>query len=1422
MSLHRVSVTIQDGQGAPYFLDKINIKFTDEFSLGKQHALEATEINELLQRSVAGHSDHIQDLSFVSGAGVGNEAVAAEDISSWAPWYTLFRQQWVNETKASEHESFLHPVACLLVVSGSEADPVASFHELQRHPVVHRVQTQSFSATNVLFYYMLVHDERDTAVLQTIDTKFDQVRRAFGQNTSMLRLNSNTDLLGTGSSDRAKVSGVWTNHYSATHPWAPPLEKSFGTIMTMRDVTALRDSVKNFMVKSVIPHMQYLIRVLSEQTANQRRGITGRLFSAGRRYFGSSTKTNSTLKGIGSDLYFRYDSPEAMMRKLADYSFMLKDYRFAQSVYQVARRDFQSEKAWKCYAGAQEMVGLSKLMLEIHATKAEFESNFEDAISMYLHKTHAPQHFLAVRCIILYYELLKHHKLYSFAPAALLRVPESTASLFALMNEQAAYAYLKHSPRPEIRRFSFYAMISAQAYQGAGMPDLAYRCLRAVHLTLGASFSAMKQDTRGYVATAEEKPALVETPDDKLADSSAKTDSSTATGSENNIAMYSSWAAIDSYINHELGRQCMVAQRYDEAFMYFMALMGDDKVPPKLQAKYLQELLQLFLESCEKAAEDKDSSENDSQFLSPVELSIPVIDPHLARIIMSPELEGEDGLFIWKNDGSSPSQSDTTSSGSMADRCCSVGEVAAVLLVMSNPLTIGVTLNNFTLDCRFDPIDGDSQDESGAPKYEVSTVPSVILEGGQTTMVTVQIVPHCAGSISILGARYLLCDILPTFKQLRLPGRRLNNTKEQQLKSTYAPESTLGFRVDPTLPRLEMTLEEFPESLMSGSMCQVSLRIENRGQIACKSAALWISHPSFFDIKSPHLMAEDVDVDAVESMYAYKDTIADVETVQVSNVLQNSSTFILVGQAYGNSPAELAKDRNLQHLVPIEQLEPGSTCVVPLWLRGDRVGAHTLNMCVGASTDAALLNMRPPRTTNNAKSTTNDLCRMRSRMFEIDLLVTPSLRVNAFVRPSTKNPHERILGIDVENVHPDLHVELVQATFSSGYYRLTPLATTQSLKPGSGDVKEGIKVRLGPRQTISLVYRALPYKTSANGYTTPLDLSALPELFTVNALRQYIYSSEKPSQLPDSIDLVYSNQILGDRSVGCIHSSLQGFIVRAQATRRRNMLRANYSLIPESYFSFLFPLFETFGIDFVLFWSEIGGSHRSGHHSITGIDLGVPHDYVNEALNPPSEGVTRTWLANTAQERETLISSIANRPSAIGRYERPLDVVMKVEKTEHCTKSTEPGSPLYIIDVAISVYNHSWRYAYSLTLDLLSPKDLDLGSLEDVNLDNTGSRAAWTWIGQTSYSMSVAQHGMVTVNANLSCLASGVIDIGLWHLIAKAATGEETTEIPFSLAYSYDTSRNMQFRSKSQECNLYPHQPCFVAVGNDDKESEAV
>ena len=76
------------------------------------------------------------------------------------------------------------------------------------------------------------------------------------------------------------------------------------------------------------------------------------MFTASRRLFSSSSSRSATpTSGSGnydiSTSSYPPSTPEAQMRKLADYAFMLRDWRLAHSTFDIVRKDFANDKAWK-------------------------------------------------------------------------------------------------------------------------------------------------------------------------------------------------------------------------------------------------------------------------------------------------------------------------------------------------------------------------------------------------------------------------------------------------------------------------------------------------------------------------------------------------------------------------------------------------------------------------------------------------------------------------------------------------------------------------------------------------------------------------------------------------------------------------------------------------------------------------------------------------------------------------------------------------------------------------------------------------------------------------------------------------------------------------------------------------------------------
>lgn len=121
------------------------------------------------------------------------------------------------------------------------------------------------------------------------------------------------------------------------------------------DAAALTTMIREMAQVSIIPFMERCVATWNDQVASRRRGLSGRFLSMSKRYFGSSGSRTSTSASNYEPLTASYhpSTPEAQMRKLADYAFLLRDWRLANGVYDLLRTDFGNDKAWKYHAGAQ-------------------------------------------------------------------------------------------------------------------------------------------------------------------------------------------------------------------------------------------------------------------------------------------------------------------------------------------------------------------------------------------------------------------------------------------------------------------------------------------------------------------------------------------------------------------------------------------------------------------------------------------------------------------------------------------------------------------------------------------------------------------------------------------------------------------------------------------------------------------------------------------------------------------------------------------------------------------------------------------------------------------------------------------------------------------------------------------------------------
>ncbi|KAI9713442.1 MAG: hypothetical protein M1820_000824 [Bogoriella megaspora] len=342
-------------------------------------------------------------------------------LSTPSRFYSLYLRRLLSGLPMTPHETFSHPVACIIAISPRTPSPIEELRRLytSTHSGEHRLP--QWVNNDYLRYYVLVHNEEHDEMSRS-QALFEQMKRHFGLHCHLLRLRSGRCLPSDDDSRRLPAS-EWI---SAAEELAEIQKREEfeddedpTPFLFESDVQAIRSLVREMVTQSIIPIMERNIAAWNDQVASRRRGLSGRFMSLSKRFttFGPGTRNSSGPLGGGGggnnydslQGFYRQDAPEAIMRKLADYAFILRDYKLAHSTYDLLRSDYSNDKAWRYYAGANEMTAIS-LLISNQALTSKMRSDgidqaLETACYSYITRCGAPYH--ALRTLALGLELLR-------------------------------------------------------------------------------------------------------------------------------------------------------------------------------------------------------------------------------------------------------------------------------------------------------------------------------------------------------------------------------------------------------------------------------------------------------------------------------------------------------------------------------------------------------------------------------------------------------------------------------------------------------------------------------------------------------------------------------------------------------------------------------------------------------------------------------------------------------------------------------------------------------------------------------------------------------------------------------------------------------------------------------------------------------
>ncbi|KAL2022589.1 hypothetical protein VTK56DRAFT_4933 [Thermocarpiscus australiensis] len=339
------------------------------------------------------------------------------DPDATSPYYALYLRRLLSGIPLACHESFAHPVACVMAISSRNPSPIEALRRLYMETSLGERRLPVWVDGEYLRYYILVHDEENGDITKSV-ALFDQMKRNFGLHCHLLRLRSSQsaetddDSIPLPRSDWMTASEELADieESDTREDFEDPTRYIFES-----DATAVRTFVREMVTQSIIPTMERNVSVWNDQVASRRRGLSGRFMSLSKRWaFGSSSRASSGPGSSSSSNYdalgfYRADTPEAILRKLADYAFMLRDWKLAMSTYDLLRSDFQNDKAWKYHAAANEMAALALLIMPQNMSSKTRIETINQMLEQAFYSYHIRCNSLygAIRCTVLALELLR-------------------------------------------------------------------------------------------------------------------------------------------------------------------------------------------------------------------------------------------------------------------------------------------------------------------------------------------------------------------------------------------------------------------------------------------------------------------------------------------------------------------------------------------------------------------------------------------------------------------------------------------------------------------------------------------------------------------------------------------------------------------------------------------------------------------------------------------------------------------------------------------------------------------------------------------------------------------------------------------------------------------------------------------------------
>ncbi|XP_031498646.1 uncharacterized protein LOC116263167 isoform X2 [Nymphaea colorata] len=985
-SFDNIDVPVRTASDQPYRLQRFKLRLVYASNVIQPNPETAAE---RVKEAVRSASDKLPDFQG-EDEHYGSDPTV-DNCESRLSWFQDFNREIVRTLSFSDHEAFDHPVACLLAVSSKDEQPVNKFVDIFDKDQLPSLLKEGAMDPKILKYYLLVHDNQEARSDKAVEI-LAEMRGTFGSSScQLLCMNSS---LGEGDECQSKP---WIDKEADASN-----DHEIGCFLDVNDLNEIRDLLQELSTKHIIPYMEQKIRILNAQVSTTRKGFKNQIKNLWWR------KAKEEAADDPNGPKYSFSSLESQIRVLGDHAFMLRDYELALSSYRLLSTDYKIDKAWKRYAGVQEMAGLCLFMLDQSRKDAEYY--METALNTYL-KLGSLGHRNATRCGIWLAEMLKTREQHKEAANVLLHISNQEPSLHAaVILEQASHCYL-HSDPPMLRKYGLFCVLAGSQYNICDQRKLAIQAYRSA------------------------------------------------------LSVYRecAWTHIQDHVHYNLGRWYAIVGIYDAAVQHMLQVLACTHQSLPTQKLFFGDFLHIVQE-LQKLGKKFDVSRLEVPYINLSSLKISYED-HRTFASASAACIKE---TMWQSleEEMTPSVSSVRTNWlesipksvygkkRVMSPLCVAGEMIRVDIEFRNPLQIPIDVKGVYLLCEFSSRSYTKEAETLKPANHEDKValdislpddaefrntinggehasapfstPEVdfVLKGNDAITVELNVTPKIPGILKIVGVRWTLSGSVVGHRVFDSELAEKRGDKARQNLISW--DHKLKFIVLKSLPKLVGCIHNIPQEAYKGELHRLILELSNVSKSPVKNLKVAISNPRLI------IPGREKDLDL--------DFPCCLQTLTIPD--ENNATEIVMNSSK-NSMYIFLKGATVEGLKSFRW---------PLWFHASMVGSISLDLSV-------YYEMENP----------SDEMGFRTLRMHYSLEVLPSLDVSFQIIRSPSRLDEFLVRMDVVNNSRTNSFWLHQVSVVGDHFYLSSLSShilEDEKEHGSPNSSHIDKIDIGQHKSI--------------------------------------------------------------------------------------------------------------------------------------------------------------------------------------------------------------------------------------------------------------------------------------------------------------------------------------------------------------------